>query len=309
MTENIQLLSTHYPWVLLIFFFCLGACLGSFFNVCIHRIPEGRSVVKPSSRCICGVPIAWFDNLPVLSWFLLKGKARCCGQSFTIRYPLVEALTGALFLLSWWLFSHDNPAFAFGVMILCGILIPAVFIDLDHMLIPDVFSIGGAIAGVLFSLFFPALHGIEGLGIVAGFFGVMESILGLLVGSATIYWIGVLGEMVLRKEAMGEGDVKFLGCIGAFCGWQGALCSIFGGAFVGTVVLLPILLFQKIRGRSHPERRSASNDDDEQIAFGAHVPFGPLLATGALLYVFICQEMVDGYFASLWQAFRELAGH
>jgi len=308
MTENLQLLSTHYPWVLLIFFFCLGACLGSFFNVCIHRIPEDRSVVKPGSRCICGVPIAWFDNLPVLSWFLLRGKARCCGQSFTIRYPLVEALTGALFLLSWWLFGEDNPAFAFGVMILSSILIPAVFIDLDHMLIPDVFSIGGAMAGVLFSLFFPALHGIEGSGIVVGFFGGMESILGLLVGSATIYWIGALGEMALRKEAMGEGDVKFLGCIGAFCGWQGALCSIFGGAFVGTVVLLPILLFQKISGRSHPERKSASGDD-EQIAFGVHVPFGPLLATGALLYVFIGQEMVDGYFGSLWQAFHELAVH
>jgi leader peptidase (prepilin peptidase)/N-methyltransferase len=131
----------------------------------------------------------------------------------------------------------------------------------------------------------------------------------LLVGSATIYWIGALGEMVLRKEAMGEGDVKFLGCIGAFCGWQGALCSIFGGAFVGTVVLLPILLFQKLSDRSNPERKSASCDDEEQIAFGMHVPFGPLLATGALLYVFIGQEMVDGYFASLWQTFQELAGH
>jgi leader peptidase (prepilin peptidase)/N-methyltransferase len=307
MTENLHLLSIHYPWVFLIFFFCLGACLGSFFNVCIHRIPEGRSVIKPGSQCICGVPIAWFDNLPVLSWFLLQGKARCCGQPFSIRYPLVEALTGALFLLSWWLFGLDNPVLALGVMIFCGILIPAVFIDLNHMLIPDVCSVGGAILGVLFSLFFPALHGISGSGIVAGFFGGMEAILGLLVGSATIYWIGALGEMALRKEAMGEGDVKFLGCIGAFCGWQGALCSIFGGAFVGTVILLPILLIQKMSGRSKRGGRSASVDDVEQIAFGVHVPFGPLLAVGALLYVFIGREMVDGYFANLWQALRELA--
>ncbi|MBT3468083.1 MAG: prepilin peptidase [Opitutae bacterium] len=309
MSENLQLLSTHYPWVPLIFFFYLGACLGSFFNVCIHRIPEGRSVVKPGSRCMCGAPIAWFDNFPVISWFLLRGKARCCGQPFTIRYPFIELLTGAFFLLSWWLFGHSNPAFALGVMILCGTLIPAVFIDLDHMVIPDVFSIGGAVIGVFFSLFFPALHGIDGSGIVAGFFGGMESVLGLLVGSATIYWIGALGEMALRKEAMGEGDVKFLGCIGAFCGWQGALCSIFGGAFVGTVLLLPILLYQKIRGPLNPEDKPATGDDGESIAFGMHVPFGPLLAVGALLYVFIAQEMIDSYFSGIWQTFHELAGH
>ncbi len=289
-----------------LFFFCLGACLGSFFNVCIYRIPAGKSVVSPRSQCACGTAIAGFDNLPVLSWLLLRGKARCCGRPFSIRYPLVEALTGGLFLLAWWLFGADNPAQALGTMLLCGFLVPAVFIDLDHMLIPDIFSIGGALAGLAFSCTFPALHAVEGQGLVAGIFGGMEGLLGLLVGSATIYWIGILGELLFRKEAMGEGDVKFLGCIGAFCGWQGALFSIFGGAFVGCILLLPMLLLGKLRTQ-HTNSGSPDEAENSTPAFGMHVPFGPLLAAGALLYVFALQTQVDAYFANLWATFQELA--
>ena len=99
-----------------LFFFCLGACLGSFFNVCIYRLPAGKSVISPRSQCACGSPIAWFDNLPVISWFILGGKARCCDLTFSARYPFVEAVTGVLFLLSWWLFSAENPTYALGVM-------------------------------------------------------------------------------------------------------------------------------------------------------------------------------------------------
>ena len=262
-------------------------------------------MVTPRSQCECGAPIVWFDNLPVLSWILLRGKVRCCGRHFSIRYPVVEALTGGFFLLAWWLFGLDNLALAFGAMLLCGFLIPAVFIDLDHMVIPDVFSIGGTIVGVLFSCLFPTLHGIEGPGLIAGILGGVESVLGVLVGSATIYWIGVLGEAAIRKEAMGEGDVKFLGCIGAFCGWQGALFGIFGGACVGTVLLLPILLINKMRGAPQG-KPDPETDGGAQLAFGVHVPFGPLLAVGAVLYIFLCQEFIDGYFENLWQTFQEI---
>lgn len=289
--------------MLQVFFFCLGACLGSFFNVCIYRIPEDKSVISPGSQCGCGAPVKWFDNLPVLSWLLLRGKARCCGRSFSIRYPLVELLTGGLFLLAWYQFGGGSPAQALGVMLLCSFLVPAVFIDLDHMIIPDVFSIGGAIAGVLFSCLFPALHAVEGTGSVFAVFGCVESILGLLIGSATIYWIGVLGETVLRKEAMGEGDVKFLGCIGAFCGWQGALFSIFGGAFVGCILLLPLMLLGKLR----PPARDAEPSDALQPSTSMHVPFGPLLAAGALLYLFVLQTQVDTYFSNIWEILTEFA--
>ncbi len=313
MIENLHLVDNQYPWVFRVFFFGLGACLGSFFNVCIYRIPKGDSVVKPGSRCDCGQSIAWYDNLPVLSWILMRGKARCCGKSFSIRYLVVEVLTGFLFLLAWWLFGRTNPAQAIGIMILCGFLVPAVFIDLDHMIIPDVFSIGGAIIGVFFSCLFPALHGVSGTGIAAGILGGVSSLVGILVGSATIYWIGTLGEVALRKEAMGEGDVKLLGAIGAFCGWQGALFSIFGGACVGTILLLPFLLFRK----AFPTSRETDSEtpDEESMerkstppAFGIPVPFGPMLAVGALLYVFFFREPVDTYFQSMHDILNELTG-
>jgi len=291
--------------VLNLFFFCLGACLGSFFNVCIYRLPAGKSVISPRSQCACGSPIAWFDNLPVISWFILGGKARCCDLTFSVRYPLVEAVTGVLFLLSWWLFGVDNPTYALGVMLLCSFLIPAIFIDLDHMIIPDIFSIGGALAGVAFSCIFPALHGIEGQALVAGIFGGVEGVIGLLVGSATIYWIGILGEILFRKEAMGEGDVKFLGCIGAFCGWQGALFSIFGGAFLGCIILLPLLLLGKLRKPKSITGSNGESGNPSSPRFGMHIPFGPLLAAGALLYVFAFQARVDAYFTNLWSALQE----
>ena len=150
--EQLFFLAHQYPLAFLVFFFFLGACLGSFFNVCIYRIPAGRSIVTPRSQCGCGKPIAWFDNLPILSWIILRGKARCCGRNFSFRYPFVEFLTGTLFLITWHLFGLENPAFAFGSMLLISCLVPSVFIDFDHMVIPDLFSVGGTILGPLLHL-------------------------------------------------------------------------------------------------------------------------------------------------------------
>ena len=293
MAEFVQL-AEQYPSVFQIFFFGVGACLGSFFNVCIYRIPAERSIVTPRSQCACGQPIPWFDNIPIVSWLILKGKARCCGNHFSFRYPFVEFLTGVLFLICWQLFGLHNPSLALGGMLLICCLVPSVFIDLDHMVIPDLFSVGGTIFGVLFSVWQPMLHGIFDTGLTGSLLGGIESVLGVCIGSAFVYWIGVLGEAALRKEAMGEGDVKLIGCIGAFTGWQGAIFSLFGGACAGLILLIPILLFKKIT------TKESSDSDDTSSHMGLQIPFGPMLALGAILYLFLFRDSTDQYFLNIW---------
>src|SRR5258708_32261409 len=137
------------PWFFPLIAVLVGACIGSFLNVCIYRIPKGESVVHPGSHCGCGQPIAWYDNIPVLSWLILRGRARCCGRPFSFRYPAIEFLTAALFLACWLLFP---PGKAVAGAVLCSIVLCAHFIDHDHMIIPDALTIGGGAAG---GFFFP----------------------------------------------------------------------------------------------------------------------------------------------------------
>lgn len=292
MLEAYAALNEQIPAVFLIASFVFGAIVGSFLNVCIYRIPEEKSVVTPGSRCGCGKPIAWYDNLPIISWILLRGRARCCNRPFSIRYPFVEFLTGLLFLLCWWLFP---PLVALCGMFFCSLLICATFIDFDHMIIPDRFTIGGAIAGVILSFLVPMLHGFDsGIVLLDGIRAGLASIIGLLIGSAVVLWIALLAEIVLRKEAMGFGDVKFLGAIGAFTGWQGALFAIFGGAIIGTVGLLFLAVFRPLFRAKKPEGPEGEGD----IAIGNMVPFGPMLAMGGLVYFLFLSEWVDDYFAN-----------
>ena len=235
MLEELTAINLEFPWFFRSLAFMLGAVVGSFLNVCIYRIPVGRSIITPGSRCACGRPIAWFDNIPIFSWAILRGRSRCCDRRFSIRYPAIELLTALLFLASWWLLPPLTAAVG---MLFCSILICATSIDLDHMIIPDRFTIGAAVVGVIVSLLIPTLH-VTPSGFHAGdvMRSGLESILGLLIGSGIILWIALLAEVILRKEAMGFGDVKFLGAIGAFVGWQGAVFSIFGGAVIGTIAV------------------------------------------------------------------------
>jgi leader peptidase (prepilin peptidase)/N-methyltransferase len=287
------------PWFFPVFFFVIGACVGSFLNVCIYRLPKDESVITPRSRCACGAPIAWRDNIPVLSWLLRRGRARCCGLPFSIRYPFVELLTAALFVACWLMFP---PGKAVAGMALCTGVIAATFIDLDHMIIPDVFTIGGVVVGLFLSLLLPSLHGQEHeLFVVASLRSVLASTLGLLVGSGLVLWIGLLAEAALKKEAMGFGDVKFLGAIGAFIGWKGAVFAMFGGALLGCVWFVLALAWQKIAGRPAPlmPKVETAAGEPAELGLGVHVSFGPMLAAGALLYFFILHRPVDAYFASL----------
>lgn len=300
MIDAYAFFNSEFPVVFRVFAFIFGAIVGSFLNVCIYRIPEEKSIVSPGSRCGCGKPIAWYDNIPIISWLILRGRARCCGRAFSVRYPAVELLTGLLFLACWWIFP---PAVALCGMVFCAILICATFIDFDHMIIPDRFTIGGAVVGVVLACFVPALHGFDsGVLLLDSMRSGLAAVLGLLIGSAVVLWIALLAEIALKKEAMGFGDVKFLGAIGAFTGWEGAVFSVFGGAVIGTVGMAVVLLvrpFFRVKKPDGPE-------GEQDVALGRMVPFGPMLALGGLVYFLFLFPWVDAYFADaalLFQGF------
>lgn len=303
MISQLQAIEAQLPWFFPLWAGVFGACIGSFLNVCIYRIPKGESVVSPRSHCGCGQPIAWHDNIPVLSWFLLRGKARCCGRPFSFRYPAIELLTAALFVACWLLFP---PGKALAGAVLCSIVICAHFIDHDHMIIPDVFTIGGAAAGVLLSLLVPALHDqAHAIWLVAGMRAGLDAVLGLFVGSALILWIALFAEALLKKEAMGFGDVKYLGALGAFVGWQGAVFAMFGGAVLGCFWFLVAYAWKKITGKTSPVALPAETPDGQpaELGLGVHVPFGPMLGLAALIYFFWAHRFVDAYFFDLKMLF------
>ncbi len=299
MIETLQDIHAQFPWFFPFWAGLFGACIGSFLNVCIYRIPKNESVVTPPSHCGCGRRIAWYDNIPVLSWFLLRGKARCCGRPFSFRYPAIELLTAALFVACALLFP---PGKAAAGAVLCCIVICAHFIDHDHMIIPDAFTIGGAAVGLLLSMLLPSLHGqSHEIWLVAGMRSTLDSLLGLFVGSALVLWIALFAEVILRKEAMGFGDVKYLGALGAFVGWQGAVFGMFGGAMLGCVWFIGAYSWKKITGRNAPVALPAETPEGQpaELGFGVHVPFGPMLGLAALIYFFWAHRWVDPYFFEL----------
>lgn len=303
MTFDYAAFSSAFPWFFPTMAAIYGAIVGSFLNVVIYRVPAGKSIARPGSQCACGEPIRWFDNIPVLSWFILRGRARCCGRAYSFRYPFVELLTAALFLTCW---LHFPPAKAVVGMLFVAVLVCATFIDLDHMIIPDVFTIGAGVAGVVLAFFVPALHGqTSDIFLIASIRSGMTAVEGMLIGSGLVLWIALVAEAVLRKEAMGFGDVKFVGMIGAFCGWQGAAFSVFGGAIVGTAWFAIALVIQKVLGRKTAVAPRAETAEGEatDLAFGAQVPFGPMLAIAAAIYFLGADRWFDAYlggFASLF---------
>jgi leader peptidase (prepilin peptidase)/N-methyltransferase len=267
--------------------------------VVIYRVPKNESIVSPGSHCGCGQPIKWYDNIPILSWLLLRGRARCCGRRFSVRYPFVELLTGVLFLVCWLQFP---PLVAGCGALFLSCLIAATFIDLDHMIIPDVFTIGLAVIGVLLSIWVPALHGEHtGLFVIDATRSGVAALQGVLIGSGLVLWIALLAEAVLKKEAMGFGDVKFVGAIGAFCGWKGAVFAMFGGAVVGTVWFAVAWCWEKATGRRAAVAPPSETPEGEAtpLAFGAHVPFGPMLAIAGALYFLVFRQPIEAWLSEL----------
>lgn len=239
--------------VLLLTAFVLGSVIGSFLNVCIYRIPAGLSVVSPRSRCFsCETMIKWYHNIPLLSWVLLRGQCAYCGARVSVRYPLVEALTGLLFVLFLYRFGFHPVTLVF--WLLSATLVVISFIDLDHQIIPDVISLPGIPIGFFCSFLVPWVTW-------------SESLLGIIVGGGSLMAIALAYEYLTKQEGMGFGDVKLLAMLGALLGWTAVMPIIFIGSVMGTIVGIPLMLISK-SGR--------------KLA----IPFGPFLSAGALIYVY-----------------------
>ena len=203
--------------------FWFGSLYGSFLNVIVHRLPREESLVRPRSRCPqCGQMIAWFDNVPILSWFFLRGRCRHCGKSISARYPLVEASTGLLAaaLARRW---PMDPGWTVAATLACGALLAVALIDWETFLIPDELSVGLFVSGLLFSPINPYFAGGQ------AWTAVGWSLRGAAAGFAMAWSIAALGEAAFKKEALGGGDVKLLAGVGAWAGATGAFdCLMIG---------------------------------------------------------------------------------
>lgn len=307
----------EFPSIIAAFIFCFGACVGSFLNVCIYRIPAGLSIIRPASRCACGVPIKGFFNIPIFGWLILRGKASCCGRKISMRYPIVELLTAIIFLILWLSMPADKAIVG---MLFSSLMIFCTFVDIDTMTLPDAATVGGVVVGFIISCALPSLHDalIGDLPYIASSIaGGICSLTGIVVGAGAVYCVRLAGEIAFGREAMGEGDIILVACVGAFCGWQGAIFSLFGGAVLGSVILLPLLLlkgiFSKAKKYSEKNKKEkkksklAKSDNsesaDSESAGALEIPFGPWIALGGLVYYIFLSNAVDAYFAGLAEIF------
>lgn len=346
-------------------FFVFGCNIGSFLNVCIHRLPLGQSVVSPPSHCPhCRYSIPWYLNIPLVTWLWLRGKCRNCGAPISPRYFIVELLTGITFLACWICFGRYSVGLALVYCVVLSGLIVATFIDFEHFIIPDEITIGGMVLGVVISIFVWRLHDSRTL---AG--SVKESVLGLGVGAGLIYGILRLGkllfgrqridipedariifgetsvhlagnefsyeelfyrpsdaitlhartvemadrcyrdvrvrltaerleigddefnpeevphleaasaEVILPREAMGFGDVKFMAAIGAFLGWQAVIFSLMASSVIGSVVGITLILMRKRE-------------------WSSRLPYGPYIALAAVIWIFGGKHLIDMLFTA-----------
>ncbi|MDO8957069.1 MAG: prepilin peptidase [Deltaproteobacteria bacterium] len=249
-------------WIMPYFIFFIGCCVGSFLNVCIYRVPRGLSIVSPRSFCpVCQAPIRAYDNIPLLSYLLLRGKCRNCQGEIFWRYPLVEALTGGITLALFFKFGFSLSFFSF--LAFSAALIVITFIDLDHRIIPDVISLPGIAIGFL-------------LAILGTSITVKESLIGILAGGGSLFVVAFVYETLTKREGMGGGDVKLLAMIGAWLGWKSVLFSLFFASLSGTFIGGATMLIRK-EGRHYA------------------IPFGPFLALSALAYIFFGPQLIDWY--------------
>ncbi len=245
--------------------FAFGAVVGSFLNVVIIRLPEGHSVVFPNSKCPkCDHPIRMYDNIPIFSYFLLRGKCRDCGEPISIRYPLIEFLSATLCTMLYLKFGLSP---LFGVSFLfCAAMLAVFWIDLDHMIIPDLISLSGIVAGVAASIL-GLLPGVEWL----------QSIVGMLLGGLSLYIPAYIYEKVRHTEGLGAGDVKLLAMIGSFTGPYGVVFVLFFSSLIGSLTAFIGMTVKNVNS-STP------------------IPFGPFLTAAAVGYIFFGPEIIDKFF-------------
>ena len=252
--------------ILFVQLFILGLCIGSFLNVCIYRIPSSIPFLKKRSICLsCKKQIKLYDNIPILSYFLLRGRCRDCKARIPFRYVIVELLSGLIMLCVILKFHFTLTSLFYLIFIYSLIII--TFIDIDYQIIPDSISIPGIIIGVLFSLTNKTIP-------------FKDSILGLLVGGGSLILVILIYYIITKTEGMGGGDVKLLAMIGAFIGWKGVIFTIFIASLFGTIVgIMEMIRKQK----------------NMKLA----IPFGPFLACSAIMYIFFGKEIIYIYFVFL----------
>ncbi len=242
-----------------------GAVIGSFLNVCIHRLPRHQSIVWPGSRCPrCGRPLAWFENVPIVSYLALRARCRGCRAPIPVRYPIVEAVTAVMFAAAFW---YYGAGVLFAQRVLLGCILIALFaIDLEHHLLPDAITLPGIAAGCLFSFFTQP--------------GWIASLLGAALGYGILYAIAEAYYRLRHEEGLGGGDLKMLAMIGAFLGWKLTILTLIVASFAGSIV--GVLLIATRRG-----------------GMKYALPFGTFLAVGAAVSAAVGSPLVDWYLGML----------
>src|SRR5688572_16155756 len=239
----------------------LGACIGSFLNVVIYRLPLGQSLVTPPSRCPkCGYRLKFYDNIPVLGWLLLGGRCRECKHKISIQYPIVELITAVLFVIVVWM-TPPGPLLASRLLLLC-ILIALFGIDLEHQILPNSITLPGIVAGLLLSTIAPP--------------GVRDAVIGTVLGGGVLYAIAWGYYLWRREEGLGMGDVKMLAMIGAFLGWKAVLVTLVLSSFAGALIGVALIAAQR---------------GGMKLA----LPFGTFLALGALVAMLAGEPLVNWY--------------
>ncbi len=244
--------------------FCalLGLLLGSFANVIIYRLPQGKSIVSPRSACPqCGKPVSWYDNIPVLSWLILRGKCRHCCKAISIRYPLVELLMGFLFFAVAYRFGMTWTTLEY--LILMFGLVTVSFIDMDHMILPDSFTLSGVVIGLVGAALSPERE-------------FMSALYGVLLGGGFLWAVAYFYFALRNQEGMGGGDIKLLAWLGAVLSWTSVPFIILSSSVIGSVAGLIMALFKDSKLKTT-------------------IPFGPYLALGAILYIFVGDELTNWY--------------
>lgn len=272
-------------WYWLIVFFCLGACVGSFYNVIVYRMPRGISLINPPSHCpLCKKRIPIRYNLPIVGWLWLRGKSACCKQPISVIYPIGESLCGLLGALALYAAAGFGTDFSRPVLspviwadaaamfwLLLGAY-PVCAVDCKYKLIPDSISVGGIVAGLLISL-------------VPGGVTPLQSLIGTVVAGGGLYLLGWIATKVLKKDAMGFGDVKLLAGYGALMGVTGAVETLLVAALLGIVVMVPYGMLAS--------KKAAQNKNSEDAG---QIPFGPFLAIAAPVIYLWGSTLVDIYF-------------
>ena len=238
-----------------------GACVGSFLNVCIYRLPRRESVAWPGSHCTsCGRPLSWYENVPIVSWLLLRGRCRTCHAPIAVRYPIVEAVTAALFAAAWVVYG-PTPLLAVRLLFVCALIV-LFAIDLEHQILPNVITLPGVVAGFAAALFLPP--------------GWSSSLIGLAAGGLFPFLVAEAYLRVRGREGMGMGDFKMLAMVGAFLGWPLVWITLLLACVLGIVIGGGALLVSR-RGMA------------------TRIPFGTFIAVAALVCVYAPQAVAAGY--------------